>query len=281
MNSKSKITDIKKLKLLSSQARISLIEMLVHAKSGHSAGPLGLADVFVSLYFNILNHDPKKPLLESRDRLFVSNGHVCPIQYVVMSQAGYFPNTELKSLRKINSRLQGHPSRKDLPGIENSSGPLGQGISQACGASFVVKNEKLKQRIYCIISDAELNEGQTWEALLFASKNELPLTILVDRNNIQITGTTEETMPLEPLKQKLKALNLNVIDVDGHNHAQIIKECNNSKKNKKTTILICKTIPGKGVSFMQGKYEWHGKPPNEEEARKALVELRKEQHKLR
>ncbi|VVB70362.1 1-deoxy-D-xylulose-5-phosphate synthase [uncultured archaeon] len=279
--SKFRFNDVKRLKLLSNQARIILIETLATSKSGHSAGPLGLADVFVSLYFKILKNNPKKPSLNSRDRLFVSNGHVCPIQYVVMSQAGYFPQKELKTLRKINSRLQGHPSRKDLPGIENSSGPLGQGISQACGAAFVIKKEKLKQRIYCIISDAEFNEGQTWEALLFAAKNKLPLTILVDRNNIQITGNTEDVMPLEPLKQKLMALNLTVEEVDGHNHLQIISVCNNAKKNKNTTIIICHTIPGKGVSFMENKYEWHGKPPNEQEARKALEELYAEQAKLR
>lgn len=276
----NKVTDVKQLKLLSNQARINLIETLANARSGHSAGPLGLADVFVTLYFNVLNYDSKNTSMKNRDRLFLSNGHVCPIQYVVMSMTGFFPASELKTLRKVNSRLQGHPSKIDLPGIENSSGPLGQGISQACGAAFVVKKEKLKQRIYCIISDAELNEGQTWESLLFASKNELPLTILIDRNNIQITGNTENIMPLEPLKQKLLSFNFYVLEIDSHNHLQIINACTKAKKSKKTTIIICKTIPGKGVSFMQNKYEWHGKPPNEQEAFKALQELRKERLNL-
>src|SRR3989344_840100 len=191
---------IKKLELIANTLRQDLIEMLLEAKSGHSGGPLGLADIFSCLYFNVLSHKPKEPLWDNRDRLILSNGHVCPILYVSLARSGYFPIEELKTLRKLGSRLQGHPHRESLPGIENTSGPLGQGLSQACGIALAAKIDKKHTQVYCATGDGELDEGQIWEAVMFAGKNKLDnLTAIIDRNNIQIDGMTEDIMPLEPL----------------------------------------------------------------------------------
>ena len=269
----------RKLKFLeekANQIRETLIETLLEAGSGHSAGPLGMADIFTALYFHVLNHNPKMPEWPDRDRLVLSNGHICPIRYVTMAHAGYFPIAELKTLRKINSRLQGHPHRTALPGVETTSGPLGSGLSQAVGMALAARMDKKKHRVYCAVSDGEHDAGNIWEAIMFAGKNRLNnLTVIVDRNNIQIDGTTENIMPLEPFADKYRAFNWHVLEVDGHNIEQFVDAVSEAKAiYEKPTVIIAHTIPGKGVSFMEGDFVWHGKPPNKEEAAKALAELR-------
>ncbi|OGM71046.1 transketolase [Candidatus Woesebacteria bacterium RIFCSPLOWO2_01_FULL_44_24b] len=256
--------------------RKDIIKMLLLAGSGHSAGPLGMADVFTALYFNILNHNPGEPMWEDRDRLFLSCGHIAPVRYVTMAHAGYFPKTWLKKLRKLGSPLQGHPERKRLPALETTSGPLGSGLAQAAGYALAARMDNKRFRVFCINSDGEHDAGNHWEAAMFAGKNRLSnLTTFVDRNNIQIDGHTEDIMPLEPLAAKYEAFNWHVLHIDGHNMEEIVDSVNHARAvYEKPTVIICHTIPGKGVSFMENMYEWHGKPPNEEEAKKALHELR-------
>lgn len=259
-----------------------LITTLLEAGSGHSAGPLGMADIFTAFYFHVLRQDPLNPDWEDRDRLILSNGHICPIRYVAMAEAGYFPVEELKTLRKLNSRLQGHPHRTALPGVETTSGPLGEGLSQAAGIALAARMDKKDFRTYCITSDGEHQEGNTWEAMMFAAKEKLSnLTVIMDRNNIQIDGWTEDIMPLEPLRAKYEAFNWHVIEVDGHNIQGFINACMEAEAiHEQPTMIIAHTIPGKGVDFMENKFEWHGKPPNKEEAAKALEELRTMQGKI-
>ncbi|HEY4694509.1 MAG TPA: transketolase [Candidatus Nanoarchaeia archaeon] len=256
--------------------REDIIKMLLEAGSGHSAGPLGMADVFTALYFAVLNHDPENPKWADRDRLVLSNGHICPVWYTTLAHAGYFPREELYTLRKINSRLQGHPHYGSLPGVENTGGPLGQGLSQAIGMALSARMDKKRYWTYCMMSDGEHDEGQTWEAILFAGKNKLGnLTAIVDRNNIQIDGFTEDIMPLEPFKEKHEAFGWHVQEVDGHNIQAVIDACNGAKAIfNKPSVIIAHTIPGKGVDFMERDWVWHGKPPNPEEAKRALKELR-------
>lgn len=265
-----------KLEEKANQIRQDIIKMLLEAGSGHSAGPLGMADIFTAFYFNILNHDPKNPNWDQRDRLFLSNGHICPVRYVAMAHAGYFPKEELKTFRKLGSRLQGHPERTKLPGVETTSGPLGSGLAQASGYAYVARMDKKRFWVYCICSDGEHDTGNHWEAVLFAGKYKLSnLIAVVDRNNIQIDGHTEDVMPLEPLEDKYKAFGWHVIHVDGHNIEEFIDAIGEAKAIfEKPTVIIAHTIPGKGVSFMENKFEWHGKPPNKDEAEKALDELR-------
>jgi transketolase len=267
---------VKFLEEKANQIRQLIIEMLLEAGSGHSAGPLGMADIFSAFYFHILRHDPKNPDWPDRDRLILSNGHICPVRYAAMALAGYFPIEELKTLRKINSRLQGHPHRTALPGVETTSGPLGEGISQAIGIAYAGILDKKDYHVYCITSDGEHQEGNIWEAYMWLGNNPLPnLTIIIDRNYIQIDGFTEDVMPLEPLKQKLEAFKLHVLEVDGHNIRAFVDAVREAQSEwKRTSVIIAYTIPGKGVSFMEKKFEWHGKPPNKEEAKKALDELR-------
>lgn len=267
---------IKELERKANEVRQDIIKMLLEAGSGHSAGPLGMADVFTAFYFHILNHDPKNPEWEERDRLFLSNGHIAPVRYAAMAHAGYFPISELKTLRRLGSRLQGHPERTKLAGVETTSGPLGSGLAQAAGYAYAARMDGRRFRVYCICSDGEHDAGNHWEAVLFAGKYKLSnLTALVDRNNIQIDGHTEEVMPLEPLKDKYEAFNWHVLDIDGHNVEEIIDATNHAKAvYEKPTVIIAHTIPGKGVSFMENIPEWHGKPPKPEEAKKSLHELR-------
>lgn len=264
------------LRKKANEIRKDLIKMLVEAGSGHSAGPLGMADIFTALYFDILNHDPKKPLWEDRDRLFLSNGHIVPIRYVAMAHAGYFPKTQLKTLRKLDSLLQGHPERVRMPALETTSGPLGSGLAQAAGYAYAARMDSRRFRVFCICSDGEHDAGNHWEAVLFAGKNNLSnLTVLIDRNNIQIDGYTEDIMPLEPLEDKYKAFNWHTLHIDGHNMEEIIDAVNHARAvYEDPTVIIAHTIPGKGVGFMENLPEWHGKPPNPEEAKKALHELR-------
>ena len=270
-----KVTDLKKLKLLANQIRQDLIKALVAAGSGHSAGPLGMADVFTAFYFNILKHNPKYPFWEERDRFVLSNGHICPGLYATLANAGYFPRKELLTLRKLGTRLQGHPHRTALPGLEITSGPLGSGLSQAAGMAYAFQLDKQKNRVYCMMSDGEQEAGQTWEAAMFAGKNKLHnLTGILDRNNIQIDGHTEDIMPLEPLQEKYKAFNWHVLEVDAHNILHVINACEEAQTiYEKPTLIIAHNIPGKGVSFMENNFEWHGKPPTAEQAKIALAEL--------
>ena len=270
------VQDIHHIKHIANNLRQDLIRMLLEAGSGHSAGPLGMADVFAALYFNVLNHKPRDPQWDGRDRLILSNGHICPIRYVAMANAGYFPKKELMTLRKLGTRLQGHPHNTALPGVENTGGPLAQGTSIAVGMAIAARIDGKSHRVYCMTGDGELNEGQVWEAFMLAGKEKLHnLTFIVDRNNIQIDGFTENIMPLEPLADKFRAFNFHVIEVDAHNIQQFIDACNEAKSvYEKPTVIIAHAIPGKDVDFMEFKYEWHGKTPSPDEAKKALNELR-------
>ena len=265
-----------KLEEVAVELRKYVIEMLLEAGSGHSAGPLGTADIFAALYFHVLNIDPQNSTDPQRDRLVLSAGHLCPILYSALAHRGFFPVAELKTLRQLGSRLQGHPHIKDLPGIENSSGPLGQGLSQAVGMALAARIDDAKYRIYALGSDGELQEGQIWEAAMFAGNNRLhKLTWIIDRNNIQIDGHTEDVMPLEPLREKLEAFNWYVVEIDGHNVEEIVGACNKAKSiSERPTVIIAHTVPGRGVDFMEYKFEWHGKPPNAKQASQALHQLR-------
>lgn len=264
------------LEKIANKVRTDIIKMLVAAGSGHSAGPLGMADIFTALYFEIMNHDPQNPFWEDRDRLILSNGHICPVRYAAMAEAGYFPIAELKTLRKLGTRLQGHPERLKLPGVETTSGPLGSGLAQASGYAYAARMDKKRFRVFCVTSDGEHEEGNHWEAVMFAGKNNLSnLTVFVDRNNIQIDGYTEDIMPLEPLADKYKSFNWSVIEIDGHNFEEIVSAVGRARATyENPTVIIAHTIPGKGVDFMENKFEWHGKPPTPEEAKIALNELR-------
>lgn len=268
--------EIHKLEETANIIRQDIIEMLLEAGSGHSGGPLGMADIFTALYFHVLSHDPAKPDWSERDRLILSNGHICPVRYAAMARAGYFPVSELKTLRKLGSRLQGHPHRDSLPGLETTSGPLGSGLSQATGLALAGRIDKVSWRVICLMSDGEQDEGNTWEGVMLAGKYKLHnLTALLDRNNIQIDGFTEDVMPLNDLRVKYEAFNWHVIEIDGHNIGEIIAAFDEAKAIfEKPTLILAHTIPGKGVSFMENRFEWHGKPPNEEEAKLALAELR-------
>lgn len=274
---------VKELEEIANEVRQLIIEMLVEAGSGHSAGPLGMADIFVALYFHILHHDPKNPDWPDRDRLILSNGHICPVRYATMARAGYFPIEELKTLRKFGSRLQGHPERLRLPGSETTSGPLGSGLGQAAGMAYAARMDGKKWRVYCAMSDAEQAAGVTYEAMLFAGRNKLSNLIgIIDRNNIQIDGFTENIMPLEPLREKYEACNWHVLEVNGHSIEQFVDAIEEAKAiYEKPTCIIAHTIPGRGVSFMEKKFEWHGIPPKPNEATKALNELRTLQGKIK
>lgn len=275
--------EIKKLEETANLIRQDIIKILVEAGSGHSAGPLGLADILTALYFHVLKVDSKKPDWEERDRFVLSCGHNAPVLYTTMAHAGFFPLEELMTLRKIGTRLQGHPHRETLPGLETTSGPLGSGLSQAAGMAMAGKMDKKDWRVICLMSDGEQDEGNTWEAVMFAAKYKLDnLTAIMDRNEIQIDGFTEDVMPLDDLKEKYEAFGWHVLEIDGHNIEAIIDAFNEAKAiHTKPTLILAHTIPGKGVDFMENDYNWHGKPPNKDEAKKALKELRTLQGKIR
>ncbi len=243
--------------------RQTIIEMLTAAGSGHLAGPLGMADIFAALYFRVLKHDPKNPDWSARDRLILSNGHIVPVRYAAMAHAGYFPVAECLTLRKFGSRLQGHPERDMLPGLETTSGPLGSGISQAAGYAYAARMDGKTFRVFCATSDGEHEEGNTWEAIMFAGKYRLAnLTVIMDRNNIQIDGDTEDIMPLEPLRDKYEAFNWHVMEVDGHNIPQFIAACDEVRAiRERPTLIIAHTTPGKGITEIENDYRWHGNPP--------------------
>jgi len=268
----------KQLEEKAGQIREDIIRMLERAGSGHSAGPLGLSDIFAALYFNILNYDPKNPEWEDRDVFFLSNGHCVPVQYAAMAEAGYFPKEELMTLRKFGSRLQGHPERTKLPGLENTSGPLGSGLSQGAGYAYTLQyiDKESHRFVYVVTGDGELNEGNIWEAAMFAGKYKLSqLIVIVDRNNIQIDGTTEQVMPLEDLRGKWESFGWHVQEIDGHNVESVIDAVGMAKAiSNKPSVIIAHTIPGKGVDFMEYDYHWHGTPPNSDQAKEALQKLR-------
>ena len=268
---------LKQLELTANTIRQDIIEMLVAAGSGHSAGPLGMADIFTALYFHILVHKPKQPSWKDRDRLILSNGHICPVRYAAMAEAGYFPKAWLNTLRKFGSPLQGHPERVRLPSLESTSGPLGDGSPQAVGLAYAALMDGSPWRTYCVMSDGELEAGITWEAMLFAGRNRLyNCTFIIDRNNIQIDGPTEEIMPLEPLLQKFEAFNLHVERCAGNDIRDFVLAVERAHSvSDKATVILAETIPGRGVDFMEYNYEWHGKPPAKgEEAQEALRQLR-------
>lgn len=271
---------VAELQQKANEIRQSTIESLTEAGSGHTAGSLGMADIFTYLYFHAMEHDPKNPEWESRDLFILSNGHICPGLYATMAHAGYFPVEELMTLRKLGSRLQGHPHRETLPGIETSSGPLGSGISQAIGMALATKlnsgGKTSRRFVYCCVGDGELNEGQNWEAIMMAAKYKLHnLIVIVDRNNIQIDGYTEDVMPLNDLKEKFESFNFHTQEIDGHNFEMIDDAIGTAKAVfDKPSIIIANTIPGKGVREFERLPEWHGKAPSEEEAKNALKELR-------
>jgi transketolase len=254
------------LKKKANDIRISIIEMLVSAGSGHSAGPLGMADIFSALYFHLLRHDPINPYWEDRDKLVLSNGHICPVYYAALAHSGYFPVSELLTLRKFGSRLQGHPHREFLPYLETSSGPLGSGLSQAVGMALAdrMDNSLSGHRFfYCLLGDGELNEGQNWEAIMLAAKEKLgKLICIVDRNNIQIDGYAEEVMPLESLWHKFESFNWHTEEIDGHNFSSIVEAVERAQAVfDGPSVIIARTIPGKGVSYMERDFKWHGTPP--------------------
>jgi transketolase len=257
---------IKALELQANEIRQTIITMLLAAGSGHTAGPLGMADVFTALYFHLLRHDPKNVDWPDRDRLVLSNGHICPVLYATMAHAGYFPVEECKTLRKFGSRLQGHPHREWLPGLETSSGPLGSGLSQAIGMALGDRMERGRHSnrfFYVLLGDGELDCGQIWEAAMLAGKEKIHNLIgIIDRNNIQIDGFTEDIMPLEPLKDKWESFGWHVQEVDGHNMTEIVAAVHEAKAYfAKPSMIIAHTIPGKGVEFTERRFEWHGNPP--------------------
>lgn len=258
--------------------RRDIILMLEEAGSGHSAGPLGLSDLVATLYFGIMNYKSKKPEWTERDYFFLSNGHCVPVQYAAMAEAGFFEKKELMTLRKWGSRLQGHPERTKLPGLENTSGPLGSGLSQAAGVAYSLQylDTQLHRFVYCVTGDGELNEGNIWEAAMFAGKYKLSqLIVFVDRNNIQIDGNTEDVMPLEDLAGKWSSFGWHVQEIDGHNVESIMDAVGMAKAiSNRPSVIITHTIPGKGVDFMEYDYKWHGMPPNHDQAKEAIRELR-------
>jgi len=269
----------KKLRSLEDMAihlRRDIIKMVSGAGSGHIAGPLGMADVFAALYFHILRHNPKKPNWPERDRVVLSNGHICPVLYAALAHAGYFPVEELKTLRQTGTRLQGHPHRGALPGVETTSGPLGSGLSQACGMALAARMDGKKHRIYCLLSDAEHQEGNHWEAAMFAGKYRLNnITAIVDRNNIQIDGFTENIMPLEPFRKKYESFGWHVLEINGHSFEEIVAAANEARAiYEQPTVILAHTIPGRGVHFMEHDYLWHSKTFKPGEAEAALKELR-------
>lgn len=275
---------VEQLELKANAIRMDIIKMLERAGSGHSAGPLGLADIFTALYFDILKINPKKPDWKERDIVMLSNGHCVPVQYVAMAHAGYFDKKELMTLRRFRSRLQGHPERTKLPGLENTSGPLGCGLSQAAGMALAMRMNNDNHRfIYVVMSDGEQDEGNIWEAAMLASKYKLSNIIAItDRNNIQIDGPTESIMPLEDLSAKWEAFGWHVIEIDGNDIEAVIDACAMGRAvANKPVMIIAHTIPGKGVDFMESDFHWHGTPPNHEQAVKALHELRTLQGRIR
>jgi transketolase len=258
------------------EIRKDILEMLFSSGSGHAAGSLGMTEIFTALYFAIMHHDPENPDWKERDRLVVSHGHVCPALYAVLAHAGYFSHAKLKTYAKFGSALQGHPERLRLPGVETTSGPLGSGLAQAAGMAYAARMDNARFRVFCTVSDGEHDEGNHWEAVLFAAKYKLAnLTLIVDRNFIQVGGHTEDILPLEPLKAKYESFNWQVLEIDGHSFSQITEAVEKARAIcEKTTAIIAQTVPGKGVDFMEWDPVWHAQTPNSVEVKEALQKLR-------
>jgi len=275
---------LEELEQIACKLRKDIISMLERAGSGHPAGSMGLADVFTALYFSVMRHDPKKPHWRERDLVLLSNGHCVPAQYAAMAEAGYFDRKELETLRQLGSRLQGHPERTKLPGLETTSGPLGCGLSQAIGMALGLRlNSQPHRFVYCIMGDGELDEGNIWEAAMLAPKYNLHnLVGIIDRNNIQIDGPTETVVPLEDLRAKWEAFGWHVIEINGNDIEAIIDACAMARAIvEKPSLIIAHTIPGKGVDFMEYDFHWHGMPPDHDQAMKALRELRTLQGRIK
>jgi transketolase len=272
-------TDVARLSLHAKEIRKTVIEMLRDAKSGHTAGSLGMADIFAAFYFYILNHNPEEPDWEDRDRLILSNGHIVPVRYAAMAHSGYFPLEETKTLRQLESRLQGHPERTKLPGLETTSGPLGEGLGQAIGIALGARMDNRAFHTYCIASDGEQQCGVTWESAMLAGREQLAsLTLVIDRNNIQISGTTQDVLPIDPLTEKYEAFGWHALLVDGNDVEMFCEAIEQAHAvTDKPSVIIAHTIPGKGVPEIEGKYEWHGKAPNAKQAQAWLQLLEKSQ----
>lgn len=267
--------DIKELEKQANEVRKKIIEQVYSAKSGHPGGALSIADILTVLYFKELNIDEKNPKMQDRDRVVLSKGHACAALYACLAMRGYFKEEELQGFRKINQMLQGHPDMKKIPGIDMTTGSLGQGLSCANGMAIAGKLDKKDYRVYCILGDGEIEEGQVWEAAMTANKYKLDnLCVIVDNNNLQIDGTIDEVMSAKPIDEKFRSFGFQIIKIDGHDIEEIIKAFEVAKNVKdKPTCIIAKTVKGKGISFMENKAVWHGKAPNEEEYIKAIKEL--------
>lgn len=277
------IFSIEQLELKANDIRQDIIKMLEEAGSGHPGGSLGQADIYTALYFNLMKHDPKNPDWDERDILIQSNGHTCPVRYATMAHAGYFDRKELMTLRKFGSRLQGHPERHKLPGLENTSGPLGSGLSQAAGMAMALRLKKEQHRwVFVTTGDGELNEGNNWEAIMFIAKYKLTnLIAIVDRNNIQIDGPTEIVMPLEDLRHKWESFGWHVLEIDGNDIEAVIDAVNMAKAIvEQPVVIIAHTVPGKGVDFMEYDFHWHGVAPNHAQAKDALKQIHTLKNKI-
>ena len=270
-----KVIDINELEIIARKARKNIVEQVYTANSGHPGSSLSCVDILTVLYFNQMNINPQEAKMEDRDKLVLSKGHASPALYAVLAQRGFFAEEELKEFRKLGSRLQGHPDLNKLPGIDMSSGSLGQGLSSACGIALASKLKKLNNKIYCILGDGELQEGQIWEAAMTAAHYKLDnLCVIVDNNNLQIDGTVEEVMNPYPIDKKFESFGFEVFKVDGHDMEKLLEVFESAKKiQNKPVVIIANTVKGKGVSFMENKAEWHGKAPNEEEYNIAISEL--------
>lgn len=271
-----KITKVEGLANIANDIRIGIIEQVYNANSGHPGGSLSCADILAVLYFNQMNIDSENPNAKGRDRFVLSKGHCAPALYATLARKGYFDKELLKGFRKIESNLQGHPDMKKVPGVDMSTGSLGQGLSAAVGMAIGSKMEHEGYRVYCLLGDGELEEGQVWEAAMSASKNKLDnLCAIVDYNTLQIDGNVEEVAGLKDIKEKFESFGFNVIEVNGHDIEALIHAFNSAKHQKDMpSVIIAHTIKGKGVSFMEGKAEWHGKAPNQEQYEEAINELK-------
>lgn len=267
--------EIENFEKISKEIRKSIIEMVYNAKSGHPGGALSIADILTVLYFYELNVNVNNPKYENRDRLVLSKGHSSPALYAVLAEKGFFPKNDLKTFRKIDSYLQGHPDMNKVPGVDMSSGSLGQGLSVSNGMALGAKLDRKDYRVYCILGDGEIEEGQVWEAAMTASHYNLDnLCVIVDNNGLQIDGKTKDVMNSEPIDKKFEAFGFNVINIDGHNFEEIVNAFEKAKQTKeRPTAIIAKTVKGKGISFMENEVSWHGKAPNDEQYNLAMNEL--------
>ena len=271
---------IRELNIMACRIRTDIVEMLNQAGSGHTGGSLSAADIVTALYFHKMRHNPKDPSWDGRDRFVLSKGHAAPVLYAALARAGYFPVEELGTLRKIGSRLQGHPDMKKLPGVEASTGSLGQGLSIACGMALAAKLDKKDTRIYTLLGDGELQEGQVWEAAMSAAHYRLDnLTAVVDNNGLQIDGAVKDVMCVDPIPDKFSSFGWDVISIDGHDMAEVVDALERAALHKgRPTAIVAKTIKGKGCSLFEGKVEYHGTPPSDEELKVALEEIGKGGH---